>query len=77
MSSSVVVELSDSERLDAIGRYGLCVVRQDTLVSSQWEETWVCSFFVNGAEVLMMGPTLREVLDSTVAHIEQFQPTKH
>lgn len=68
--------LDDTERLDAIGKYGLCVATHDTLQHGQWERAWVCQYGP-GMERVMMAPTIREVIDAAVLDITTNGPAKH
>ena len=36
--------MTDEERLDAIGNYGLCIATHDTLQHGDWERVWVCQY---------------------------------
>lgn len=57
--------MNDSERLDALEIYGLCVATHDVLQHGQWARTWVCSY----GDRVMLGPTIRDVIDSAVLDI--------
>lgn len=69
--------MTDSERLDALGRYGLCVVAHDSLVNTEWERTWVCSYVVNLDQRLIMGPSIRDVIDAAILDIEANSDIQH
>lgn len=57
--------MNDTERLDALDVYGLCVATHDTLKSSGWERVWVCTY----GDRVMMGKSIREVIDAAVLDI--------
>lgn len=57
--------MTDTERLDALNDYGLCVATHDTLRHNEWQRTWVCQY----GDRVMMGPTIRAVIDSAVLDI--------
>jgi len=62
--------MTDSERLNALGNYGLCIATYDSLNTDGWERTWVCQYWVDGAAKIMMGEDLRHVIDSAVLDIQ-------
>ena len=68
--------MDDTERLDAIGHYGLCVATHDTLNHGGWERTWVCQYGP-GMERVIMAPTIRAVIDAAVLDIQTNNLVKH
>ena len=54
--------MNDSQRLDAIGEYGLCLATHDVLTYNGWNRTWV----VHYEDRVMMAPTIREAIDAAV-----------
>lgn len=54
--------MNDTERLEAIEIYGLCVATHDTLKRHGWERTWVCTY----GNRVMLGSSIREVIDAAV-----------
>lgn len=54
--------MNDSQRLDAIGDYGLCVATHDSLQHSQWNRMWVVTY----ADKAVLAPTIREAIDAAV-----------
>lgn len=58
--------LTDTERLDAIGEYGLCVVTSDQLTAAGWERTWVCNYYKDNQDKVIFGPSIREVIDAAI-----------
>lgn len=60
--------MDDTQRLDAIGNYGLCVVRHDDLVGGRWLSRWTCNY---GVGVQVEAPTMRQAIDLAVADIER------
>jgi hypothetical protein len=58
--------MTDTDRLDAIGKHGLCITRYDTLASDGvWKEHWICHYRDRSA----VAATLREAIDSAVLDI--------
>jgi hypothetical protein len=57
--------VNDTERLEALEIYGLCVATHDTLKHGSWERVWVCTY----GDRTMMGPTIRDVIDAAVLDI--------
>lgn len=68
--------MTDEERLNAIGKYGLCVATHDTLNHGEWERTWVCQYGP-AMERIIMAPTIREVIDAAVLDIQTLGQQKH
>lgn len=69
--------MNDAERLDAIGKYGLCLATHETLNHGDWEKLWVCHYWVGGFEKLVAGPDIRICIDSAVADIESIVSDLH
>lgn len=57
--------MNDTQRLEAIGDYGLCLATHDTLAHSGWTRMWVVTY----DERVILGPTIREVIDAAVLDI--------
>lgn len=68
--------MTDTERLNAIGEYGLCVATHDMLSHGQWERTWVCQYG-EAQERLVMAPTIREAIDAAVLDLHTIGEAKH
>lgn len=56
---------SDTERLDAIGKYGLSLSRDEQLVEGTWIKTWRCQYGVAEDDV-MLGNSIRGVIDHAI-----------
>lgn len=54
--------MNDTQRLDAIGEYGLMITTHDRLIDGAWERKWVVSY----SEYSVIAPTLREAIDAAV-----------
>jgi len=63
----------DTDRLDAIGEYGLCVATHDTLSHTGWTRVWV----VQHGESIVMGPTIREAIDGMLLELQTKGHIKH
>lgn len=57
--------MNDTQRLDALGQYGLCVVAQDVLVAGNWRREWVASYGTSA----IVAPSIREAIDAAVLDI--------
>lgn len=57
--------MNDTERLDALGRYGLCLVTHDSLENGEWTRQWVAHY---GPKAIF-APTLRDAIDAAVLDI--------
>jgi hypothetical protein len=57
--------VNDTQRLDALGQYGLCVVTHDTLVAGVWTRQWVAQYGPSA----VVAPTIREAIDLAVLDI--------
>ena len=68
--------MDDSERLDAIGEYGLCIAAHDTLKPNGWERTWVCQYGPD-MKSIFMAPTIREAIDGAVLDLEANHQLRH
>lgn len=55
--------MNDTQRLDAIGKYGLCLIRHDHLVGGKWVHRWECTFNIDQS---VSGESEREVIDLAV-----------
>jgi hypothetical protein len=58
--------VNDTQRLDALGEYGLCVATHDTLTQLGWDRVWVAAY----GDRVIMAPTIREVIDAAVLDIQ-------
>lgn len=56
---------SDTERLDAIGKYGLSLSRDEQLVEGKWRPTWRCQYGMTSDDV-MHGNSIRGVIDYAI-----------
>lgn len=54
--------MNDTQRLDAIGTYGLCLATHDTLQHGSWDRVWVVTY----ADRTLLAPTIREAIDLAV-----------
>lgn len=68
--------MNDSDRLDAIGEYGLCVATHDSLTHEGWERVWVCQYGEAGQNVYM-APTIREAIDGAVLDLTTRGARRH
>jgi hypothetical protein len=57
--------VNDTQRLDAIGDYGLCLATHDTLSMGGWSRTWVATY----GDRAILAPTIREAIDLAVLDI--------
>lgn len=57
--------MNDTQRLDALNDYGLCIATHDTLNHGEWSRVWVAQY----GDRVMLGPTIREVIDAAVLDI--------
>ena len=69
--------MTDSERLDAIGQYGLCVATHDLLNHGEWKRTWVCTYHIGTEQRIMMAPTIRDVIDAAILDLTTSSVTEH
>jgi len=58
--------LTDTERLDALSDYGLCLAQNLHVTISGTDETWVCTW----SDKCVIAPTQREAIDLMVAIVE-------
>lgn len=68
--------MNDSERLDAIGEYGLCVATHDSLTHHGWERVWVCQYG-DSMQLVFMAPTIREAIDGAVLDLTTRGQQRH
>lgn len=54
--------MNDTQRLDAIHEYGLCLATHEVLTTVGWQLTWV----VHYGDRVMLAPTIREAIDAAV-----------
>ena len=57
--------MNDTQRLDALNDYGLCLATHDTLSHGQWTRVWVVQY----GDRVMLAPTIREAIDAAVFDI--------
>lgn len=55
--------MDDTQRLDAIGKYGLCIVQHQQRINGQWSPTWECHY---GIDKSVSAQTIREAIDMAV-----------
>lgn len=58
--------MNDTERLDALCEYGLCLATHDTLKHGVWERLWVVQYYDSH---VILAPTIREAIDAAVLDI--------
>lgn len=58
--------MTDTERLDAIGEYGLFISTQDVLKAGAWERTWVCCY----EDKMVFAASMRDAIDLAVMDIK-------
>lgn len=58
--------MDDTQRLDALDRYGLCLAGHDTLGPEGWTRVWSCHY----RDRHVVAPTLRAAIDTAVLDIE-------
>jgi len=68
--------MNDTQRLDAIGEYGLMVSTYDELQNGQWYRTWICRYGDGGQRAVAV-PTIREAIDAAVLDIRTINVSKH
>lgn len=57
--------MNDTQRLNALEDYGLCLATHDVLSHSGWTRTWVVVY----GERTILAPTIREAIDAAVLDI--------
>jgi hypothetical protein len=57
--------VNDTQRLDALNDYGLCLATHDTLQHGTWTRVWVVQY----SDRVMLAPTIREAIDAAVLDI--------
>lgn len=55
--------MDDTQRLDALGEYGLCISGQYHYDRGEWKHWWRCHF---DNDKVIERPTIREVIDEAV-----------
>ena len=65
--------MNDTQRLDAIGDYGLCLATHDSLVHSQWTRVWVVTYL----DKAVLSPTIREAIDAAVLDLRSMGFTRN
>lgn len=68
--------MNDTQRLDAIGEYGLMVSTYDELVHGQWKRSWICRYG-EGGQMAVVAPTIRDAIDAAVLDIRTIDVQKH
>lgn len=69
--------MNDSDRLDAIGEYGLCVATHDSLTREGWERTWVCQYEIAGETRVIFAPDIRDVIDAAILEFTTINGPRH
>lgn len=64
--------MNDTQRLDALNAYGLCIATHDTLRNGEWQRTWVAQYGERDA----LAPSIREVIDAAVLDINAHGMTR-
>lgn len=59
--------MNDTQRLDALGKYGLCIARHYERVEGRWRSHWVVNY---GIDKSLEAPTEREAIDRAVADLQ-------
>lgn len=59
------MSLTDTERLDAIGDYGLFIATHDELTKDGWVRTWVCHY----DDRMVRAISMRDAIDLAVMDI--------
>lgn len=57
--------VNDTQRLDALNDYGLCLTTQDSLVEGVWHRQWICAY----GDSAVISSTLRKAIDAAVLDI--------
>ena len=65
--------MDDTQRLDAIGEYGLIITTHDMLVQGSWKRVWKVIY----GDCMVTGPTLRAVIDAAVLDLNTENTTTH
>lgn len=65
--------MNDTQRLDAIGEYGLCIATHDTLAHSLWTRVWVVTYL----DKVLLAPTIREAIDGAVLDLQSMELTRN
>ena len=65
--------MNDTQRLDALNDYGLCLATHDTLNHGSWSRVWVCQY----GDRVMLAPTIREAIDAAIFDITTNHLTKN
>jgi len=69
--------MTDSERLDALGDYGLCIATHDTFKHGSWEKCWVCCYNIGAEQRTIIGDDIRSVIDSAILDFKTLDYTEH
>ena len=69
--------MTDTERLDALGDYGLCVAAHDSLNHDGWERCWVCTYSIGSEQRVIMGEDIRAVIDAAVLDLQTSNHIEH
>lgn len=69
------MKLTDTQRLEAIEEYGLCLSTHDVLQHSQWTRTWVVT--IGGDPNAILAPSIREVIDAAILYARAHNLTRN
>jgi len=65
--------VTDTERLDAIGEYGLFIASHDELTKDGWVCSWVCHYM----DRMVAAASMRDAIDLAVMDIKTGGQTPH
>ena len=68
--------MNDTERLDAIGEYGLCIAQHQQRTVDGWSITWIVQYGHFG-DRLAISPDIREAIDAAVLDLTTNDKTSH
>lgn len=68
----MTLPLNDTQRLDAIREYGLCLASHEVRTSGGWKSGWV----VHYGEHVIVAPTIREAIDAAVLDLCTRNPSE-
>jgi hypothetical protein len=69
--------LTDTQRLDAIGKHGLCVAQHLEHGPEGWAEEWVVAYSYAGMDRLVTAATIRAALDLAILDLEAAVAGRH
>lgn len=67
--------MNDSERLDAIAKYGLCIATHDEFRDGKWIRHWIAAQDDSGDVII--ADTLREAIDLAVLNSAKVNGKRH